>query len=153
HAPRFRAAYLTWAIAIGFATLLSLTRLCPVTWTQPAAVVQVTLSLLATFAIRKLHIANFKLQEAQFTIYNVQFTMLAPALSIGMLVILPWLRDGALGSPLDTLLNALAALSLGVFAGTLLDRFLITPLLADTAGGIPTDGGAIADVGFGGVAA
>src|SRR5688572_26294890 len=38
HPPRFRAAYRTWAIAIGFGTLLSLARLCPITWTQPAAV-------------------------------------------------------------------------------------------------------------------
>ena len=84
----------------------------------------------------------------QFTIYNLQFAILAPALAIGMLIILPWLRDGALGSPLDTLLNLLAALSLGLFAGTLLDRFLVAALLAEPAGG-----GALVDVGFGGVAA
>src|SRR6185436_19006540 len=52
-ASRFRAAYRTWAIAIGFATLLSLARLCPITWTQPAAVVQIILSLLATFGLSK----------------------------------------------------------------------------------------------------
>jgi subtilisin family serine protease len=150
HAPRFRAAYQTWAIAIGFATLLSLARLCPITWTQTAAVAQIVLSLLATFALTKLKIANGELRnsatERRFSIFNSQFSILAPALSIGMLIILPWLRDGALGSPLDTLLNLLAALSLGLFAGVLLDRFLITPLLADTTS-------ALADVGFGGVAA
>jgi subtilisin family serine protease len=63
-----------------------------------------------------------------------------------MLVILPWLREGALGSPLDTLLNVLAALSLGLFAGQLLDRFLLAPLAAERAG-------AYLDVGFDGVAA
>jgi subtilisin family serine protease len=149
-APRFRAAYTTWAIAIGFATLLSLARLCPITWTQPAAVAQIILSLLATFALTKLRnqagtLSN-DVAKPTFSIFNSQFLILAPALSIGMLVILPWLRDGALGSPLDTLLHLLAALSLGLFAGVLLDRFLVAPLLADTAG-------ALADVGFGGVAA
>src|SRR4029079_9952484 len=100
--------------------------------------------------LTKLKIENVELRngsiEQRFSIFNFQFSILAPALSIGMLVILPWLRDGALGSPLDTLLNLLAALSLGLFAGTLLDRFLVTPLLANPAG-------ALADVGFGGVAA
>ena len=62
-APRFRAAYHTWAIAIGFGTLLSLARLCPITWTQPAAVVQIVLSLLATFALTKLKIENVELRK------------------------------------------------------------------------------------------
>src|SRR4051812_26079423 len=96
-APRFRAAYRTWAIAIAFATLLSLARLCPITWTQPAAVVQIALSLLATVALTKLKIENG--EKARFSIFNFQFSILVIALSIGMLIILPWLRDGALGSP------------------------------------------------------
>jgi hypothetical protein len=149
-APRFRAAYITWVIAIGFATLLSLARLCPITWTQPAAVVQIALSLLATFVLSKwrnrAETLGHDAARPTFSIFNFQCSMLAPALSIGMLVILPWLRDGALGSPLDTLLNGLAALSLGIFAGVLIDRLLVAPLLADSAG-------ALADVGLGGVAA
>src|SRR5262245_15411684 len=52
-APRFRAAYQAWGVAIGFGLLLSLARLCPTTWTQPAAVAQIILSLLATFALTK----------------------------------------------------------------------------------------------------
>jgi subtilisin family serine protease len=145
-APRFRAAYRTWAIAIGFGLLLSLARLCPVTWTQPAAMVQIVLSLLAAFAIWKLHIAYFKLPKMQFTISNLQYPSLAIALSIGILVILPWLRDGAHGSPMDTLQNLLAALSLGLFGGVLLDRFLVAPLAQGSAS-------AAGNVGFGGVAA
>lgn len=149
-APRFRAAYRAWAIAIGFGLLLSLARLCPITWTQPAAVVQIVLSVLAALGLSKLKIENDKLKNefttTRFSILNSQFSILAVALSIGMLIILPWLRDGALGSPLDTLLNLLAALSLGIFAGLLLDRFLVAPLAAERAS-------AYLDVGFGGVAA
>jgi subtilisin family serine protease len=145
-APRFRAAYRTWALAIGFGALLSLARLCPMTWTQPAAVVQIVLSLLATFVISKLRIENGELrnhaQSASFSMLNSQFSVLA----LGALVALPWFRYGALGSPLDTLLNLLAGLSLGLFAGALLDRFLVRPLAAHTAG-------PAADVGFGGLAA
>lgn len=63
-----------------------------------------------------------------------------------MLILLPWLRSGALGSPSDTLLNLLAALCLGLFAGVLLDRLLLGPLMAQPAK-------AWYDIGFGGVAA
>jgi subtilisin family serine protease len=150
HAPRFRAAYRTWAIAIGFGTLLSLARLCPITWTQPAAVVQIVLSLLATFVLTKVKIGDAELKSGtpttRFSLLTSHFSLLALAMSIGILVILPWLRDGALGSPLDTLLNLLAALSLGLFAGVLLSRFLVTPLTANAIS-------ALVDVGFGGVAA
>ncbi|HJZ46180.1 MAG TPA: S8 family serine peptidase, partial [Roseiflexaceae bacterium] len=142
--PRFRAAYRTWAIAIGFGVLLSLARLCPITWTQPAAVVQTVLTLLATVALRRLSRTLPKEQHAPSL--KPQASSLAAALALGMLVIQPWLRDGALGSPLDTLLNLLAALSLGLFAGALIDRGLIAPLAAERSS-------AYVDVGFGGVAA
>jgi subtilisin family serine protease len=149
-APRFRAAYITWAIAIGFATLLSLARLCPITWTQPAALVQIALSLLATLTVMKLRNQDEKVSDGAakptFSILNPQFSILVLGISIAMLIILPWLQDGALGSPMDTLLNTLAALSLGLFAGVLLDRFLVEALRAGAAG-------ALADIGFGGVAA
>jgi hypothetical protein len=147
-APRFRAAYQAWALAIGFGVLLSLARLCPVTWTQPAAVVQIVLGLAATFAVSKLRIEDPKTgdQQSQFSISHARFYILAPALALGMLVVLPWLRGGALGSPLDTLLNLLAAVSLGLFAGVLLERLLVARLAAYSEG--PR-----VDVGFGGVAA
>src|SRR5215213_8779021 len=79
HTPGYRAAYHTWAIAIGFGTLLSLARLCPITWAQPAAIVQIVLSLLATFAVSKLRIENVELRnsavERRFSIFNSQFSI------------------------------------------------------------------------------
>jgi len=78
-APRLRSAARAWFWAIAFGLLLSLARLCPVTWTQPAAVAQIALSLLATFAVWKLQIVNFKLHNPQFTIYNLQFFRFRPA--------------------------------------------------------------------------
>jgi subtilisin family serine protease len=147
-APRFRAAYLAWAIAIGFGLLLSLARLCPITWTQPAALVQIVLSLISSFVVWTVGPKHepFSSDHPQIAGRKLQAASLAVALSLGILIILPWLRDGALGSPLDTLLNLLAALSLGLFAGVLLDRFLVAPLVAHTAG-------PYVDIGFGGVAA
>src|SRR6266540_1678055 len=147
-APRLRAAARAWFWAVAFGLLLSLARLCPVTWTQPAAVVQIVLSLLATFFISKLSVEHRELRNdqstKQFSILHSPFSILSFAL--GMLIILPWLRNGALGSPTDTLLNLLAALSLGLFAGALLDRLLLAPLLAHPAR-------AWHDIGAGGVAA
>jgi len=146
--PGVRAAARTWFWAIAFGLLLSLARLCPVTWTQPAAVVQIVLSLLATLFLTKLRIENEELRTdqstKQFSILNSQFVILA--LAVGMLIILPWLRNGAFGSPTDTLLNLLATLSLGLFAGVLFDRLLLAPLLAHPAR-------AWQDIGAGGVAA
>jgi hypothetical protein len=139
-APRFRAAYRTWALAIGFGLLLSLARLCPVTWTQPAAVVQIVLTLLATFGLMKLRIEKEKLRNAL-----APFSILGLALAIGLMVDLPWFRYGALGSPIDTLLNLLASLSLGLFAGVLLAEFLVAPLAAYRSGA--------ADIAFGSFAA
>src|SRR6266508_6657656 len=50
-APRLRAVYRMWALAIGFGALFSLPRLFPVTWTQPAALAQIILALLATIGL------------------------------------------------------------------------------------------------------
>jgi subtilisin family serine protease len=147
-APRFRAIYRTWLLAAGFGALLSLARVCPITWTQPAAVVQIGLGLLAIFFLRRLKIENEELRNAQspgsFSIFNSQFFILG--LALGLFTILPWLRSGALGSPTDTLLDALAAVTLGGFAGALLGRRLVAPLQARPLG-------AWQDVGLGGLAA
>ncbi|HEY3231634.1 MAG TPA: S8 family serine peptidase [Roseiflexaceae bacterium] len=124
-APRLRAAYRMWALAIGFGALFSLPRLFPVTWTQPAALAQIILALLATIGLRILRARNAELRKEPH-----QFSLLA--LALGLLAALPWFRYGALGSPLDTLLNLLAGLALGLFAGALLDAGLVEPLAAHT---------------------
>jgi Subtilase family len=147
-APRYRAAYQTWALATALGALFGLPRLFPSSWTQPAALAQIILALLAAFALSKLKIEHEKLKKdassSTFSILNSQFSILA--LALGLLVALPWFHYGALGSPLDTLLGLLAGLSLGLLAGLLLDRFLITPLMQHSAG-------PARDVGFGGFAA
>jgi hypothetical protein len=59
---------------------------------------------------------------------------LALAASLALVISLPSVSFGALGSPLDALLNLLAGLSLGLFAGTLLDMFLFQPLSNHSSG-------------------
>ena len=60
------------------------------------------------------------------------------ALLIATLASYPWLLWGALGSPLDTILNFIAALLFGLLAGLILARFLLGPLLR-TAGDTKSD--------------
>ncbi|HEX5689087.1 MAG TPA: hypothetical protein VFX76_03760, partial [Roseiflexaceae bacterium] len=114
-----RAAYVAWALAIGLGLLFSLPRLFPATWTQSAALAQIVLSLLAAFVLSRL--GKDSSPRSQFSMFNSQFLF---ALALGLLVALPWLHYGALGSPLDTVLNLLAGFGLGFVAAQLLSRFL-----------------------------
>ena len=136
--PRFRAIYRVWLLAVGFSTVLSLARLFPVTWTQPAALAQIALACLAIAAL------FFWQPAGKLPAARGGYGLLGGA--IGLLVLLPWLRSGALGSPTDAVLNSFAALALGAFAGLLLERWLAAPLLAAPLG-------AWQDVGLGGIAA
>ena len=134
---RFRAIYRTWLAAVGFGALLSLARVVPVTWTQPASLAQIALALLASGALLWWRPAGAQPARQGY---------ISLGAALGALAVLPWLRSGALGSPTDVLLNGLAALALGGFAGLLLDRWLAAPLLAAPLG-------AWQDVGLGGIAA
>jgi Subtilase family len=146
HAPRLRAAYVTWGLAIGLGALFSLPRLFPIMWTQPAALAQIALALPAAFALSKWRVKHTegRIPDRPFSLLRSSFFILA--LASGLLMTLPWFHYGALGSPLDTLLNLLAGLSLGLVAGQLLGRFLVAPLIGHTTG-------ATSDIGLGGFAA
>ncbi|MFN8505750.1 S8 family serine peptidase [Kouleothrix sp.] len=144
-APRFRAIYRTWALAGGAAALFGLARALPLTWTQPAAVAQIALALAALALLPRLRFRD----EPPAAAAPGSATPGAPAAlgaALGLLALAPWLRAGALGSPTDTLLNAVAALLLGAVAGFLLARRLVEPLQSATLG-------VWQDVGLGGIAA
>jgi subtilisin family serine protease len=139
HAPRLKAAYTTWALAIVYLFVLGLARSFAVTQTQPAALAQIVLSLLSLIVLL---IATRRRGHA----LKVQWNLLAPALALAPIVIAPSLLWGALGSPTDTLLNLLAGLSLGLFAGIVLSVFLFRPLAEHSSG-------AGWDIAFGGLVA
>jgi len=127
-----RAVYRLWGAALVFITVLGLARLFPRTWGQAAALAQIVLALVA--------VAVLALWR------RGQGTSARPGGGLAALVLapvaaLPFLLWGALGSPLDTVLNLLAGLALGLFAGLLFDRWLFAPL-ADEDAAAPVSRGA-----------
>jgi len=124
--PRLRAAYQTWLLAILFLFVLAFVRLWPNTWDQQAAVTQIALSLVCSVCL--IIFARRRKRKLGF-----QWKTLLPALGLALILTLPWLAFGALGSPLDTLLNFLAGLSLGLFAGVLIGIFLMELLAAQAS--------------------
>ncbi|MEP7199135.1 MAG: S8 family serine peptidase, partial [Chloroflexota bacterium] len=143
-APRFRAAYQTWAWSLAFVAVLALARVFPVGATQPAALAQIVLSVVcAVVLIGVAHRQRRALGRA-----HGMATLLAAALV--PLVVFPLLIWGALGSPLDSALDLLAALSLGTFVGVLFDSFLFQPLTAhaSTPGWDIAFGGFVAGIAF-----
>ena len=119
--PRLRAAYQAWAAAILAIAVLALARVYPISWSVPAALTQIGLSLLLALGLAwRLRGRGPKVRPAG---------QLA-ALAVVPLVVFPLLLWGSLGSLLDTVLNLLAGLGLGLLAGILLDGLLFQPLRA-----------------------
>jgi hypothetical protein len=126
--PQLRAIRRTWTLAALFLVALSLTRLVPATQTLAAVLVQLILTLaLSAALLRAVRRQGRRLRTGAGS--------LAPALAIAPALALPWVLLGALGSPIDTLLNILAGLSLGVFAGLLLEAHLFRELSEHSASG------------------
>ncbi len=138
-APRFRAAYQTWLAALGYLFLLAPARFAPPNWEQAAALAQVGLSLVATAAL----IITARWRGRTLRRPN---SAVLHALGLAPVIAFPFLIFGALGSPLDTLLNLLAGLSFGLFAGVLFDLLLYQPLTEHS-------NGPGWDIAFGGAAA
>ena len=119
-APALRAVYLTWGAACLYVVVLSLARFFPLTWNQSAAFTQLVLSLVFAAGLSLvLRARGWRLRTRPGG--------LALALGLAPILALPLMLAGALGSPLDSALNALAGLSLGLVTGLLLDGFLLGP--------------------------
>lgn len=117
--PRLQAAYRAWATALVFLVVLGFSRFFPLTWSQPATAVQLALAWAGTLALAAyVRSKGHRLTRARSGV--------SLALAAAAFAILPWLACGALGSPLDTLLAVLAGLAFGLFAGFLLDFWLIS---------------------------
>jgi hypothetical protein len=108
-------------LAAAFLFVLGFVRLVPDTRTQEATLAQ----LLLASALSLLIIRSLRRQGAEVAPRQAG---LSPALAVVPIAALPWVLLGALGSPLDTLLNVLAGLSLGVYSGLKLEGFLFRPL-------------------------
>ncbi|MBI5029225.1 MAG: S8 family serine peptidase [Chloroflexi bacterium] len=124
HAPRFRAAYQTWAMSAGLVALFALARVFSAMQLQPASVALVILVLIATIVL----IMIARRRNGTFTRNGND---LAIALILAPIIAAPMLAFGALGSPTDTVLTFLAGLAFGLCAAILLTTFLLQPLAVD----------------------
>lgn len=123
-APRLRAIYLAWTVAAVVSAVVATARVFarPITaWglgLQVALALACAAALLAVLLIRRP--AGPRARSA----------FLLPALALAPLVALPYLLWGALGSLLDTALNLVLGLSLGLVAALLLDGLVLRALAA-----------------------
>jgi hypothetical protein len=120
---RLRIVYECWCLATIYMFALTLVRFLPETRTQLAALAQIALALVCLVTL--LRIARRRGYSLQ-----VRRRFATPAPALAAILALPWPALGALGSPMNTLLNLLAGLLFGLFAAALLDAFLLRPLAA-----------------------
>ena len=125
--PRLRAVYKAWAWSALVMAILALVRYLPETQTQVAALAQIALTAISTAGLLALLRGRERAQGAPPT-------GMGTAVTLAGLAVLPWLAFGALGSPLDSVLQLLAGLTLGLFTGLFLDGLVFRPLERSTAG-------------------
>jgi hypothetical protein len=138
-----RAAALAWLLACGALALLGLARALPISATQPVALVQSAVCWLLVAVLRwTLGRSNVGRAGANAG----SSLVLAPAALAGAVVVgMPWLVGGALGSWLDTLLALLHGLSLGALASSIVCAALL-PALDQPRGGLALLAGLAAGV-------
>ena len=124
-APRLRAAYRLWALAIVLLFVLPLPRLVPLLEKTVAALAQAALALAAAAALW------FTAARSGRSL-GPRGGPLALALAAGAALYAPWVAFGALGSPLNALLNALAGYAFGLLAGVLIGLYLLATPRATT---------------------
>lgn len=125
---RYRGIFQSWLLGIGYVFLLAPVRLVEPTNVQLANLFQIGLTavfiaLLAAWLWRR-----------KIRLKRPSFNQIALALLLAALPAYPWLLWGALGSPLDTLLNLTAALLFGPAAGLIVVCVLM-PAIGATSNG------------------
>ena len=121
--PRLRAVYQIWSLAAVYLFFLSLVRLLPEARIDAAALVQTVLAIVCLVTLLWLA------QRGGYLLSQDRRGAL-PELALAAVVALPWPILGALGAPLNAVLNLLAGLAFGLFAAALLVVFLFRPLAA-----------------------
>lgn len=125
--PRYRAVFQTWLLAIGFLLVMIPTGYFRATQSQLVSLYQVGATVVYATGLSLLFFWRGRLPQAD----NVG---LWPALTCVGLLIYPWLAWGALGSPLDVVLNLLAGLGFGLIASLILSAGWLTALQEDSPG-------------------
>jgi subtilisin family serine protease len=140
HGRRYQGILQGWLVASLYIFLLAFTRFAGRTATQTANLLQILLTLF--FIAGLLAWLRFKNPKSQIPNPNLDSpnpkseiqnpkspNPLIPvtliALSLAAVLAYPWLAWGALGSPLDTALNLLAALLFGTAAALIVNRLML----------------------------
>jgi hypothetical protein len=126
-APRLRAAYQAWAVAIAAIAIFGLSRMFFITHVQAATLTQTILAALFAVVLAVVLRARGRAPAGRPA-------GIAPALILAPVLVLPLLLWGSLGSLFDTFLDLFAGLALGLLAGLLLDALLFKPLSEDPRG-------------------
>ena len=124
---RAQPIFQTWSLAALFILLLAPARLAPMTAVPLANFLQ--LIGLSLFLVGLLAVSAWR-GRASGAMSGINRGTVVMALLITPILLLPWLRLGALGSWLDIGLNLLNSLLLGLTGGWLLSRWLLRPLAA-----------------------
>lgn len=119
---RFKAVYKALAQAVILGAILLPTRMAGYTGSQTAAVLQI----LGCGAFFSLFLVRRKQNLIHLISSPKRADLTAAALVMGMLNGIPWVLWGALGSPLDTILNIGAAAALGFSAALILCQTVLT---------------------------
>jgi hypothetical protein len=136
--PRYAGIYQAWIAAAGLVLLLAPVHLTRPYLVQLHALLNITLAwiyiLLLLLATRR----QGRLLGDRPPTYDLQRgTAVLAALAAAGLFAYPWLAWGALGSFLDTLLQSLAALSLGVAAAVIVESQIIHAFRSSRPDGEP----------------
>ena len=120
--PRYRSTFGVWLLAAVFAVCLLPARLAGPAEAQLAALLQIAGLLLYLLLLAALRRGGGRLARPGGW---------PQAVAGGALLALPWVAWGALGSPLDTALNLVAALLFGLAAALTLEHKLLPVLRED----------------------
>jgi hypothetical protein len=126
---RYRGVFQCWLLALGYIFLLAPVRLVEPPNVQLANLLQILLTTLFIILL-----VGYGLWRGKIERGRPSFNRVLLALLLTTIPAYPWLLWGALGSPLDTLLNLIAGLLLGL-AVALIIVYVLMPALAATSNG------------------
>lgn len=121
--PRYRSLFRGWLAAALFALFLSPPLFFGPNQEYVATALKIILTALyiLLFFVLQRSAREQTGDEAGYNVSHVAFL----ALALGVIVALPWLALGALGSPLETAASVIAALLFGVAAALVIDSYII----------------------------
>lgn len=120
--------FVVWSIAAAYFLFLIPVRLAGPTAAQLTNVLQIAFSLLFLSGLILVIWRQNKAENPDWRPQLLRGHRLALALALAPIPVLGWLGYGALGSPLDTILNLIVGLLVGLIAGLMIDHFLLRPL-------------------------